>query len=217
MSNLFNITALIQTVGYVGIWAIIFAESGLLIGFIFPGDSLLFTAGFLASQNLLDIWALTIICFTAALLGDNVGYSFGKKIGKKIFTSQDSIIFNKENIEKSQRFYEKYGAKAIVLARFVPVIRTLAPIMAGVGEMKYSKFLTYNTVGALIWGVGITWSGFILGNSIPEADNYIILIVTAIIFFSALPQMMIFLKNKERREKLISLIKNRNKRETKSN
>lgn len=184
---------LIQAAGTVGVWAIIFAESGLLIGFFFPGDSLLFTAGFLASQDLLNIWALAGGAAIAAILGDNVGYWFGRKVGPKIFTRENSLFFNRKNIERTKFFYDKYGKKTIILARFVPIVRTFAPILAGVGEMEYGIFLTYNVIGGLIWTQAMIWAGFLLGNLIPGADQYLAYIIVAIIIVSFLPAVWEFI------------------------
>src|SRR3989338_7248633 len=156
--------AIIQTVGLLGVWAVIFAESGLFFGFFLPGDSLLFTAGFLASQGLLNIWILTIGCVVAAIMGDSVGYWFGRKAGPKIFTREDSFFFNKKHIERTRGFYERYGKKTIIFVRFVPIVRTFAPILAGVGSMRYGIFLSYNIIGGLIWALSFTFGGYILGN-----------------------------------------------------
>lgn len=195
---MFDLTALIKSAGYLGLFGIVFAESGLFIGFILPGDSLLFTAGFLASQGYLNLFFLIVILFAGAVLGDNFGYNFGKRVGPKIFTREDSFIFHKDNLERAQIFYGQYGAKAIVLARFVPIVRTFAPILAGVGRMKYSVFLFYNIIGAVLWVIGITMSGYILGNIVPDADRYILPIVIVIIIVSVSPVVFKFLKKRKK-------------------
>jgi|SRR3989344_4085395 len=189
-----------QTIGLLGIFLTIFAESGLFIGLFLPGDSLLFTAGFLASQGYLDIFWLMILSFLGAVLGDNVGYFFGKKIGPKIFTREDSFFFHREHLERAQDFYKKHGGKTLVLARFMPVIRTLAPILAGVGRMYYATFFFYNVLGGMIWGVGITALGYWLGNVIPNIDKYIVPLVIAIILTSLLPGIFQILQSRERRK-----------------
>lgn len=148
---------LIQSLGYVGLFSIVFAESGLFFGFFLPGDSLLFSAGLLASQDILDIYLLLIILPIAAITGDNVGYWFGAKVGPAIFTREDSLFFHKKHVERTHQFYEKYGAKAIILARFVPIVRTFTPILAGVGTMEYGKFLRFNMIGGFLWSWGMTW------------------------------------------------------------
>lgn len=195
-----DIIALIKTAGYLGLFLIVFAESGLFIGFFLPGDSLLFTAGFLASQGFLHILPLIIITFTAAILGDNVGYAFGRKVGVKIFTREDSIIFHKDHLVRAQHFYERYGGKTLVLARFMPIIRTFAPIVGGVGNMKYSDFVFYNLLGGAIWGLGLPLIGYFLGNTIPNIDKYLIPIVLFIVFSSVIPPTWHFLKEKHHRD-----------------
>ena len=184
---MFDLTSLIQTAGYLGLFAIIFAESGLLVGFFLPGDSLLFTAGFLASQGFLRIEVLVPLLFAAAFIGDSAGYFFGKKVGPKVFSRPKSLWFNPANVDKTRAFFERYGAKTIVLARFIPVVRTFAPIMAGVGEMKYKTFVTYNFIGALLWAAGLTLAGYFFGQVIPDADKYVLPVVALIILASLAP------------------------------
>lgn len=189
-----DIITLIQAVGYIGLFAIIFAESGLFFGFFLPGDSLLFTAGLLASQGYFNYYILAIIFAFAAILGDNVGYMFGKKIGPKIFTREDSFFFQKKHVERTHNFYEKYGTKTIVLARFIPIVRTFAPILAGVGKMNYGLFFRYNIIGGLLWGIGISFIGYFLGSRVPNIENYLTLIIAGIIVASFLPIIFEFLK-----------------------
>ena len=143
----FDLVQIIQTVGYIGLFAIVFAESGLFFGFFLPGDSLLLTAGLLASQGKLDIGVLLVILPVAAILGDNVGYWFGKKTGSRIFSRDESLLFRRKNLLAAQAFYERHGGKTIVLARFMPFIRTFAPIVAGAVEMPFRRFFTFNVVG----------------------------------------------------------------------
>ena len=150
---MFNLVSIIEFGGYLGLFAIIFAESGLFFGFFLPGDSLLFTAGFLASQGYFSIVPLALLLFVAAITGDAVGYAFGRKVGPKIFTRPESFFFRPSHIEKTAAFFEKYGAKTIFLARFVPIVRTFAPIMAGVGGVKYKVFARYNIAGGFCWAV----------------------------------------------------------------
>ena len=192
-----DVRALIEAVGYLGIFGIVFAESGLFVGFFLPGDSLLFTAGFLASQGYLNIFVLVFISFVGAVLGDNFGYFFGKKVGPAIFRKERSLLFHKEYLEKSRVFFEEYGPKTIVLARFLPVVRTFAPILAGVGAMNYRIFLFYNFLGALLWGVGVTLFGYYLGNLFPNAERYIVEVVVGIIIVSTLPSIFHVIKNRE--------------------
>ena len=183
----FDLTRIIETVGYVGLFAIVFAESGLFFGFFLPGDSLLLTTGLLASQGKLDLAMLLIILPVAAILGDSVGYWFGKKTGPRIFSREDSLLFRRKNLLAAKAFYDRHGGKTIVLARFMPFIRTFAPIVAGAVEMRYPRFLLFNVVGGLLWGIGVTAAGYYLGQSIPNIDRYFLAVVAAVIVLSALP------------------------------
>jgi len=193
-------------VAYVVIFGIVFSESGLLIGLFFPGDSLLFTAGFLASknivgtnQNYLNLWILIGVTFAGAIIGDSVGYSFGHRIGRRIFTKPDSRFFKKENLEKAERFYEKYGVKTIIIARFVPIIRTFAPIVAGVGKMSYKTFFSFNVIGGALWSLIIPIAGFYLYKLIPNVDKYLLLIIILIILVSAIPALTEILKERKKK------------------
>ncbi|KKS96583.1 MAG: hypothetical protein UV75_C0001G0051 [Candidatus Giovannonibacteria bacterium GW2011_GWA1_43_15] len=192
----FDLVAIIKSVGYIGLFTIIFAESGLFIGFFLPGDSLLFTAGFLASQGFLNIWLLSLLTFFGAILGDNFGYAFGKKVGPAIFKREDSWFFHKDHLERARIFYEKHGAKTLVLARFLPIIRTFAPILAGVGQMHYRTFFFYNVFGGFLWAIGMTWLGYFLGATVPNIDKYLIPIILAIIIVSVLPTLIHILRNR---------------------
>jgi membrane-associated protein len=188
---------LIETIGYIGIFAIIFLESGIFFGFFLPGDSLLFTAGFLASQGILSLPILITGCFIAAILGLQVGYLFGRKVGPKLFNRTDSIFFHKSHLLKAQAFYEEHGAKTIVLARFIPIVRTFAPIVAGVGSMHYPTFIRYNLIGAALWAIGVTLAGYSLGSLIPDVDKYLLPIILLIIVLSVLPAIIHILKDPE--------------------
>ncbi|OGK10093.1 hypothetical protein A2767_00530 [Candidatus Roizmanbacteria bacterium RIFCSPHIGHO2_01_FULL_35_10] len=202
----FDLLELLPAIGYLGIFAIVFAESGLFIGFFLPGDSLLFTAGFLASQGIFNIKILAVLCFIGAVAGDTVGYWFGHKVGRNLFQKKDSLLFHKDNLMKAEKFYEKYGKKTIVIARFMPMIRTFAPIVAGIGSMNYKTFISYNVFGGLIWGVGLTLAGYYLGNLIPDVDKYLLPIVLGIIIVSIAPPAYHVLKDPNHRKQLISLI-----------
>ncbi|MCL4386246.1 MAG: VTT domain-containing protein [Cyanobacteria bacterium] len=204
-----NYASLIQSLGilaYIVIFGIIFAESGLLIGFFLPGDSLLFTAGFLASQkitgtnqNYLNLWILIGVTFAGAVLGDSTGYSFGHKVGRRIFKRPDSRLFKRENLEKAEKFYEKYGVKTIILARFLPIIRTFAPIVAGVGKMHYKTFLAFNVIGGALWALSVPIAGYYLGRVIPNVDKYMIPIVIVIVIVSAIPAMVEFFRGRRKK------------------
>ena len=189
---------LIKTLGVAGLFFAVFAESGLFFGFFFPGDSLLFTAGFLASQNILNITVILIGSFLCAVIGDSVGYWFGKAIGVKIFNKENSFFFSKKHIDSTKDFYNKYGNKTVFLARFVPVVRTFAPILAGVGNMPYKNFISYNIVGGFVWSFLVILLGFFLGKVIPNLDGYLLPIVLVIIFVSFLPVIFEVMKAKKK-------------------
>lgn len=186
----------ITTFGLVGVFAIVFLETGFFFGFFFPGDSLLFTAGLLASQGFLPIAWLIVGVFVAAVAGDSVGYAFGKKVGPALFSREDSRFFNKAYIARAQHFYEKYGVRTIILARFVPIVRTFAPIVAGIGNMKYKTFLTYNVIGGLAWSVLVIGMGYGFGKVIPEPDRYLLPAIAIIIVASAIPAIREFVKSR---------------------
>ncbi|WP_017720568.1 DedA family protein [Kamptonema formosum] len=182
---------LIKSIGLFGVWAIIFAESGLLIGFFLPGDSLLFTAGFIASQpGFFDIRSLLFGAFVCAVLGDNVGYATGYRFGRRLFDREDSWLFHKKHLVKTQNFYEQHGKKTIVLARFMPIVRTFAPIVAGIAAMRYRTFMFYNLIGGFLWTFGLTLMGYYLGRIIPDVDKYLLPIVGAIIVVSFAPSVI---------------------------
>ena len=186
----FDLTHLIQTVGYVGMFAIVFAESGLFFGFFLHGDSLLFTAGLLASQGYFHIWALVPILVVAAVLGDNAGYWTGRKLGGWLMRQKDSFFFKKRYLTDAQHFYEKHGGKALILARFIPAVRTFAPIAAGIANMHYEKFFFNNVVGGTLWAAGMTIGGFFLGKAIPNADKYLLPIIIVIVIVSVIPAIL---------------------------
>lgn len=190
---MFDIVQIIQAFGYVGLFIIIFVESGLFFGFFFPGDSLLFTAGFLASQGYLSLPLLICITFIAAILGVITGYAFGKKVGPSIFNKEDSFFFHKDHLHRTKEFYKTHGPKTIVLARFLPIIRTFAPIFAGIGHMRYRTFLLYNIIGGFIWTAGLCGIGYFLGNTVPNIDHYLIPIILGIIIVSLLPALREYL------------------------
>lgn len=204
---MFSLVEFLPVIGYAGVFAIIFAESGLLIGFFLPGDSLLFTAGFLASQGIFNIILLAALSFMAAVTGDSVGYWFGHRLGRKIFQREDSILFHRHNLLRAEKFYQKHGGKTIILARFMPVVRTFAPILAGVGAMTYPRFLAYNVVGGFAWAVGLPVAGYFLGSLVPDVDRYLIPIIVGIIVVSMLPPVIHVLRSPEDRAHLMSSLK----------
>ena len=185
-----NLSEAIKAIGLAGVAGVVFAETGLLVGFFLPGDSLLFTAGFLASQGVFDIVWLSILCFVASVLGNVAAYWFGQRVGRKLFERPDSRFFHREHLTRAHAFYERHGAKALVLARFIPVVRVFAPIVAGIGLMSYGKFLFFNLVGGALWAFGLTWLGYWLGSRIPGVDRYLLPIVGAIVLLSVAPGLV---------------------------
>lgn len=211
MLDIFNVEHFVQGSGQlialIVLFIIIFAETGLLIGFFLPGDSLLFTAGILASQGYLNIFILVPVLFIAAVTGDTVGYIFGHKVGRRLYRRKESFLFRKDHLMKAEAFYEKYGGKTIILARFVPVVRTFAPIVAGISQMHYRSFITYNLIGAALWAIGLPLLGYFLGKLIPDIDQYLLPLIGLIVILSLIPPVLEILKSKEQREKIITLIK----------
>jgi membrane-associated protein len=192
---------------YLFLGATIFAETGLFFGFFLPGDSVLIPAGILASQGYLNVYLLCGITFGAAVAGNVVGYYFGKHIGKRIFNREDSLFFHRNHIARAHAFYEKYGAKTILIARFLPVIRTFAPIVAGASEMDMSVFLLFSSLGALLWAIGLPLAGFYLGKAIPDFEKIILPAIVVIVLISLLPAVYEILKHEERREKTMAMLK----------
>lgn len=196
LSVIFEPHTLIRTFGLIGVLVVLFIESGTFAGFVLPGDSLLFTAGLLASQGFLNLPLLLILGTFAAVLGDSVGYWFGRKVGPKLFTREDSFLFRKSHLKKAELFYTKYGKKAIVIGRFLAIIRMFAPILAGVGNMEYKVFLRYNVIGAFLWVVSLSALGYFLGSVIPNIDQYLLPIIGFIIVLSLIPAIFHLLKAK---------------------
>ncbi|MFA6177850.1 MAG: VTT domain-containing protein [Candidatus Paceibacterota bacterium] len=181
------ILSFMESLGLLGIFFVVFAESGLFFCFFFPGGSLLFSSGLLASVGYFNILYLFFGSFLFAVLGDSVGYWTGKKFGPIIFSKPNSFFFNKNNLDKTAKFYDKYGKKTIVLARFVPIVRTFVPIMAGAGNMKYDNFISYNILGAFLWTGSFILGGYFLGNSVPNINHYILPIIIIIVILSLVP------------------------------
>ena len=178
---------LVRWGGYVALVLIVFTETGLLIGFFLPGDSLLITAGLVAAAGGLNIWLLNALLIVAAIVGDSVGYAIGYRAGPRIFTREDSRWFSRKHLIRTREFYERHGGKTIVLARFIPIIRTFAPVVAGVGRMEYRKFVTYNVLGGIGWVVSLTWAGYLLGHVIPDIGRYIHVVIVIVIVLSVIP------------------------------
>ena len=193
-----DLPALIQWAGYVGLTAIIFVETGLFFGFFLPGDSLLVTAGLLASQGFsLDVYVLGLLLNLAAVLGDNTNYCIGRFMGPKVFTREESLFFRRRHVERAHEFYEKHGAKTIVLARFMPIIRTFAPLVAGVARMSYRTFLTYSVLGGTVWIWSMLFIGYFLGRMVPGIDKHIEKVIIVVIFLSILPGIIGWLRERK--------------------
>ena len=204
---MFDVEAIIQAGGIALIAAIVFAESGLLIGFFLPGDTLLFSAGFFAAQGKLSLAWLLVAVGVPAIAGDNVGYTLGKRMGRRLFTRKDCILFRHEYIERAEKFYESHGGKTIILARFVPVVRTFAPVVAGAAKMDHKKFFAYNVIGGLTWGIGVTMLGHWLGSKIPNIDRYLLPMVMVASVFTFGPAIWHVLKDPLSRKLIIDKIK----------
>ncbi len=192
-----SLPELVRAAGYLGLFVIVFMESGTPLGAVLPGDSLLFTAGFLASQGWFAILPLITITTTAAILGDSVGYWLGATLGKKYLGRPDSFFLKEKHVRKTEEFYVKYGPRAVIFARFIPGVRSFVPILAGVGSMRYRTFVTYNVIGGILWGTGVTLLGYFLGTSFPESERYLLPIIGGIIVVSLLPVLTEYLAHRK--------------------
>ena len=191
---------LVQAAGYVGLTAIIFAETGLLIGFFLPGDSVLVTAGLLATQSQfgLNVWLLGVVLTIAAVLGNSLGYTIGRFTGPRLFTRDDSLLFKKKHLFRAQAFYEKHGGKTLVIARFMPIVRTFVPVVAGFGAMNLRSFTAYNVLGAVLWIWSMLFIGYFLGRTIPGVEKHITPIILVVIFLSLLPGIISWVRERNR-------------------
>jgi membrane-associated protein len=193
--------------GLLAIGGTVFAESGLLIGFFLPGDTLLFGAGILAAQGVFNMPLLIVIVIVAAIIGDNVGYSIGRRTGRRLFQKKESILFKPERLELAEKFYEQHGGKTIILARFVPVVRTFAPMVAGISKMPRRNFMLYNIVGGVLWGGGVTLTGYFLGKQMPWLEEFITPVILGIVLISIFVALFHLFKEKEARDLIIAKIK----------
>lgn len=196
--SLLDPKTIISTFGLVGVIAILFAESGTFLGFILPGDTLLITAGLLASKGYINLWLLLIFGSIAAILGDSVGYWFGRKLGPRLFVRDDSFLFKKRYLDQAKKFYDKHGKKTIIIGRFLAGIRMFAPILAGATQMKYSTFLTYNIIGGIFWVCSLSLLGFFLGETIPGIDRYILPIIIGVFVASFIPPIFQLIKHRKK-------------------
>jgi len=199
LSGAYSLDDLIRWGGYVVLFAIVFTETGLLIGFFLPGDSLLITAGVVAAAGGLNIWWLNLVLCIAAITGDSVGYAIGWRLGPRLFTRPLSLLFNPKHIERTRRFYDRHGSKTIVIARFVPIIRTFAPVVAGVGQMEYRRFVFYNIAGGIGWVTSMTWAGYLLGSAVPNIGDHIHIVVGIVILLSLIPIFVELIRERRRR------------------
>lgn len=198
-TKLSDLPALIRWGGYVALTIIVFAETGLLAGFFLPGDSLLVTAGLIAAvDQSMNIWVLNLLLCTAAIVGDTTGYWIGYHLGPKIFNKEDSFFFHKNHLVRTQKFYDKHGPKTIILARFVPIVRTFAPTVAGAGRMDYKKFLIYNILGGIGWVMSMTFLGFFLARSIPDIEKKVHWVILVVIVLSILPILREWLHSRKK-------------------
>lgn len=196
--RLYHFDELIRWGGHLVMIAIVFCETGIMAGFFLPGDSLLVTAGLFAAAGHLNIWLLNAELMLAAILGDSLSYSIGRKIGPRLFSRENSLLFRKSHLLRTKKFYERYGAKTIVIARFVPIVRTFAPVVAGVGEMNYRTFILFNICGGIGWVFSMLMTGYFLGRMIPNVDRHIHKIILAVIFLSILPAVIEAIREKKR-------------------
>jgi membrane-associated protein len=194
----YSLDDLVRWGGYAVLTAIVFTETGLLIGFFLPGDSLLITAGLVAAAGHLDIWWLNVLLIVAAVVGDSTGYAIGRRLGPRLFTRPQSLLFNPRHVERTRAFYTRHGAKTIVIARFVPIVRTFAPVVAGVGQMEYRRFVFYNVAGGVGWVTGMTWAGYLLGQTIPNIGDHIHVVVAIVIALSLVPIFVELVRERRR-------------------
>ena len=199
-SNVYNVPELIRLVGFYGLSLIVFAETGLLVGFFLPGDSLLITAGLFAARGDFDYAMLLVALIPAAIIGNATGYYIGHRTGMTLYSRPNSLLFRREHLRMTHEYYEKHGGKTIILAQFIPILRTFAPVVAGVGEMGYRQFATYNVVGAILWVGSMLTAGYMLGNAIPNIESRIHYVVAVVIFISLLPPGIALLKARLRKK-----------------
>ena len=192
--RIYNVPELIRMGGLIGLVVVVFAETGLMVGFFLPGDSLLVTAGLFAAKGDLNIVWLNLAVMAAAILGDATGYWIGRRAGHALYNRPNSFFFRKQHLVKTHEFYEKHGGKTIVIARFVPIIRTFAPVVAGAAEMGYRQFATYNIVGGIGWVASMTLTGYFLGRAVPDIDKHIHIVVAVVIALSLLPAVISFIR-----------------------
>ena len=198
LHQIYDVEGIIRWGGLLMLVAIVFAETGLMIGFFLPGDSLLVTAGIFAAAGHLDVVSLLLWVTLAAIVGDQLGYYIGHRTGPKIFRRENSLLFKREHLIRARDFYEKHGGKTIILARFIPVIRTFAPVVAGVGQMEYRRFVMFNVVGGFLWVWSMSLLGVFLGNAVPDIDRHIHKVIAVVVFLSILPAIIEYYRSRGR-------------------
>jgi membrane-associated protein len=194
--RIYDVESLVRVGGLMALIAIVFVETGLFVGFFLPGDSLLVTAGLFAARGDLELWTIFVFVSLAAIIGDALGYTIGSRTGPRIFTREDSLLFHKKHLITTKEFYDRYGGITIVLARFMPIVRTFAPLIAGVGRMPYRRFAFYNVAGGIGWVISMTSLGYVLGRAIPDIDRHIHVVIAAVIFLSLLPGIIRFARER---------------------
>ena len=198
LSRVYDVESIIKWGGLALICGIIFAETGLMIGFFLPGDSLLVTAGVFAAAGHIDLYMMLVLVSLCAVVGDQLGYFIGQKTGPALFNREDSLLFKRSHVLRAQQFYEKYGSKTIVIARFVPIVRTFAPVVAGVGQMKYRRFVTYNVAGGILWVFSMVLLGYFVASVVPNIDKHIHKVIVVVVFLSILPAIIEFVRERRR-------------------
>jgi membrane-associated protein len=198
--TIYDVEGIIRWGGLLVLVAIVFAETGLMVGFFLPGDSLLVTAGVLAAAGHLNIWTLLLAVTAAAIVGDQLGYYIGYRTGPRLFRREDSLLFRRAHLLRAKRFYEKHGGKTIILARFIPIIRTFAPVVAGVGEMEYRRFVSFNVVGGFLWVWSMSLLGYLLGSAVPDIERNIHIVIVVVIVLSLVPALVEYLRSRGRVE-----------------
>ncbi len=197
-STIYNVPELVRIGGLLGLVVVVFSETGLMVGFFLPGDSLLITAGLFAARGDLDIVTLNVAVSAAAIVGDATGYWIGRRTGRALFRRPDSLLFRREHLVRTHEFYEAHGGKTIVIARFIPILRTFAPVVAGVAEMGYRNFVVFNVAGGIGWVLSMTLSGYFLGRTVPDIDQHIHYIVAGVIALSLMPPLVAWLRGRRR-------------------
>jgi membrane-associated protein len=198
--TIYDVEGIIRWGGLLVLVAIVFAETGLMVGFFLPGDSLLVTAGVLAAAGHLNIWTLLLAVTAAAIVGDQLGYYIGYRTGPRLFRREDSLLFRRAHLLRAKRFYEKHGGKTIILARFIPIIRTFAPVVAGVGEMEYRRFVSFNVIGGFLWVWSMSLLGYLLGSAVPDIERNIHIVIVVVIVLSLLPAVIEYVRSRGRVE-----------------